>query len=88
MRPALASVNIHPPARATSAFSNAPPITRPAIWTGPIAVIPATEVLLAGFLMLLMGYDITRPLVKDASPRRASSVAPKSDSTVAARYSR
>ena len=53
MRPTLASVNIHPPARATSAFPNAPPSTGPAIRTGPIAVISVTGVPLAGFFMPL-----------------------------------
>ena len=58
MRPALASVNIHPPARATSAFSNAPPIAGPTIRTGPIAVIFVAGALPAGVFMPLTGYGL------------------------------
>jgi len=58
MRPALASVNIHPPARATSAFPNAPPITGSAIRTGPIAVISVAGELPAGVFMPLTSYGL------------------------------
>ena len=58
MRPTRASVNIPPSARATSAFPNAPPITGPAIRTGPTAVIFVAGALPTGVFIPLTGYGL------------------------------
>ena len=58
MRPTRASVNIHRSTRATSVFSNAPPIAGSAIRIGLIAVISAAGVPPGGVFMPATSYGL------------------------------